>query len=288
MPRLPVYSRWFLLLLVLAVVPAGSTPGEEPAAKPQPDNAAAGLDKPQPADRAAPPVGSKILDGKITDGKTKNSATRPGLQRGQNVPQGVPAAKGFPARPGEKKVAVTAEQEAAALAFADEYHPELASLVRELKSGSPHEYAQAIRELHRANERLAQTHARNPERFALELEFWKLDSKIRLLGARLTVAQDSALEQELHDAYIRRVVVRTDLLALGKRQLQSRLEKLDSLLETARNSQADTADKQFENALRAIGKARSRPQPGQAAKSPARKAAASADGQPKPQPASPR
>jgi hypothetical protein len=151
---------------------------------------------------------------------------------------------------------VSAAQEAAALAFADQHHPELAALLASLRQSNPVEYARAIRELFRTSERLALLREKAPRKYALELEIWKGQSRIRLLAARLTMAPDPALEQELREAVAAQTEIRLQLLELEREELAARLEKLDAAIEAVRKSPTGQVDDEVERVLRKIGQSR--------------------------------
>src|SRR5262245_22677697 len=73
-------------------------------------------------------------------------------------------------------VAVTPEREAAVLTFIQRNHADLADLLAHLKENQPQAYEQAIRELFRTTERLAQIQERDPLQYELELAVWKAQS----------------------------------------------------------------------------------------------------------------
>lgn len=154
------------------------------------------------------------------------------------------------------------EREAAALAFAGLHHPELTGLVEQLKESNPAEYQRAIRDLSRTRERLAQIEQKEPQRYELELSAWKISSRIRLIVARLTMARDPALEQELRDALAQQAGIRLDLLMLEQEQLKARLKKLDAQIEKTRTDRDEQAKKDFDTVIRSITKAGPGQKPG--------------------------
>src|SRR5438132_8650434 len=76
---------------------------------------------------------------------------------------------GQPAARDDKLPTFTPEREAAALTFVRQHHSELADLLSELKTSNEAEYQRAIAELFRKSEQLADTQARDPRRYELEL-----------------------------------------------------------------------------------------------------------------------
>src|SRR5690606_27822486 len=82
--------------------------------------------------------------------------------------------------PKSKPAAQSAEadvaDEQAAIDFARRPHPELATLLRPMKSALPKDYQKAVRELERVSDRLTRMETRSPERYAIELDLWKAEA----------------------------------------------------------------------------------------------------------------
>lgn len=135
-------------------------------------------------------------------------------------------------RPAGKEVPA-AEREATALEFAREHHRELAELVEKLKDGDRKAYDKAVQELYRASERLTRIQDRTPRLYAAELKAWKIDSRIRLLQARMTMAEDTQLEDQLRQALTERAELRIERLKAERTQLQDALRKVDERLAEA-------------------------------------------------------
>ena len=68
--------------------------------------------------------------------------------------------------------------------FAQQHHPELASLLKHLAGAKSPEFKRAISQLSTEIARLDRVKERTPQRFETELDVWKLESKTRLLLAR--------------------------------------------------------------------------------------------------------
>jgi|GEM_PF-1669837 hypothetical protein len=130
-----------------------------------------------------------------------------------------------------KRVSVTPGREAAAMTFARLHHPELAKLVTNLKKRKVRQYDQAVRQLFQTSERLARTREKTPDRYELSLEAWKLDSRIRLMAARMTMNSDSQLEEELKGLLKARASVRLRQLTRERERLAERLQRVDALIE---------------------------------------------------------
>ncbi|HEY4260594.1 MAG TPA: hypothetical protein VGM98_10545 [Schlesneria sp.] len=142
-------------------------------------------------------------------------------------------------------VAVTPEREAAAIVFAQQNHPELASLLEGLKRNAPKEYQAALVELDRAVDQLAKIKGKSPERYEIELAEWKMTSRIRLLAARLSMYSDPTVETELRNALRERLEFRIAAQRTERDRMQGRVNKLDSQIEEMTSKADSIVEKQF-------------------------------------------
>ncbi len=140
---------------------------------------------------------------------------------------------------------VTPEREAAVLTFAKEHHPELVELLHYLRDHRTKEYERAVRDLHRASERLATIQERDFERYEIELELWKVQSRIHLLAAKLKMNDDPALRQQLKEILNRQVDLRLAVLKFEQRKAKDRLKKLDEQVKKAENGREQTVAAKF-------------------------------------------
>ena len=173
---------------------------------------------------------------------------RPGLaddKLDQERPMCAAKAEKIAARVQAPAVAITAEREAAALMFAQQNHPELASLLDGLKRNAPKEYQAALVDLDRAVERLGKVRERSAERYEFELAEWKVTSRIRLLAARLTMSSDPTVEAELRSALRERLDLRLANQRAERERLQVRVTKLDQQIEELASKSDATVEKQF-------------------------------------------
>ena len=167
---------------------------------------------------------------------------------GQNAKPNGPAKTAKNAASGKAQAAATkisAEREAAAIAFAVQNHPELATLLTNLKQNNPTEYHAAVVELDRIVERLAAMKQKNSQQHDSELVHWKLDSRIRLLAARLTMSDNPALEAELKAAVREKVELTLAERKAERERLQKRVEKLDQTIDELSTKLDDVAEKEF-------------------------------------------
>lgn len=140
---------------------------------------------------------------------------------------------------------LSAEREAAALEFAQQNHPELMSLLQNLKQSAPREYQAALTELDRTVDRLAKLKEKFPERYEFQLTEWKITSRIRLLAARMAMSDDPAVEAELRTALRDRLELRLNAQRAERDRLQKRVERLDQTIGEMSSKMDAQVEKQF-------------------------------------------
>ena len=136
-----------------------------------------------------------------------------------------------------RPIAVTPERVAAVMTFVERNHPELADLLEHLKANQPREYEQAIRDLHRVTERLAQIQERDAVHYELEVALWTSQSKVQLLSAQLRMADSEEIRSQLRDALSHQMDARLAVLRHERQRSADRLAKMDreiARLETER------------------------------------------------------
>jgi hypothetical protein len=133
--------------------------------------------------------------------------------------------------------------EAEALAFVGEHHPELARVLETLKPMDPKEYRAAILELSQVARTMADLKTRNPKRYEVALDAWKTKSRVELIAAQLAGAPSEELRSQLRlaieaklDAEIRRhrfELEQAEAAAKKSRETLDRLEThRDALIES--------------------------------------------------------
>lgn len=128
-----------------------------------------------------------------------------------------------------------------ALSFANKHHPELVSLLERLKSENKAQYIRAVRELAAASDRIGKLKERFPERHAHDLENWKLGSRIRLILARLQMADPSEvddLRRQLTSLVKQQTANRLAKMFEEKSKLELRLKKIDDAINEIESDQA--------------------------------------------------
>lgn len=137
------------------------------------------------------------------------------------------------------------EAVAATLEFAKTHHPELATLLEQLRTSAPKDFDAAVSDLNRIRERLERSRERAPERYELELAEWKLNSQIQLLAARLAMGGDATLEDELRTLLAERLQVRVKLLQDERSRLQKRLEQLEQQIADQQEQSSGLIEREF-------------------------------------------
>ena len=153
-------------------------------------------------------------------------------------------------------MALTPARKAAAMTFAKLYHPELAALLVGLERHNRAAYHRAVRQLYQTSERLARMKERlSPERFDLELRAWRLDSRIRLLAARvyLSKRKNPKREAELSEALLERVEVRLERLRRDRKRFQSRLVKINENIHAVEADRQKAANQFLKRVKRGLG-----------------------------------
>ena len=161
--------------------------------------------------------------------------------------------------------------ETRALAFVRENHPELATLLAQLKPMKPEEYEKAVKELAQVSKTLATLKVNNPRRYAAALETWKARSRVQLIAARLSNANSSKtgaaaeLESQLRqaveaqvDTEIRQAKVDKEAAEERVRRLTENLSRLEGRRDVAVQTRIQSLLKQSRRAQRSSAKADSK------------------------------
>ena len=162
----------------------------------------------------------------------------------------------FKRRKNERLIAFTVAREAAAMEFANAYHKELATLLRGLKKQNRRAYRRAVRQLFRDSERLARIKERSDSyRYELALRSWKLDSRIRLLAARVLLVRnpDPQLESRLKQALQKRVDLRIQRMEAERDRLLKRLRRISGTISRLNDNRSKAAKQELQKVKRSLG-----------------------------------
>jgi len=152
--------------------------------------------------------------------------------------------------PAANQAEMDAQDEAAALKFADEHHPELSKLLAPMKSARPKEYQKAIREISRASERLARFETRAPERYAIEIELWKAESRLRLVAARTAMGDDDERREQIEKLVTARNALKLRLYQLERDEAQARIANLDAQIEALKSQEPEAVRQEVDRLVK--------------------------------------
>jgi hypothetical protein len=142
------------------------------------------------------------------------------------------------------------KREASAIKFAQQHHPELAELLSRLKASHPGQYTKALRELDKTRERLEKAKDTDADRYAILLREWQLDSRVRLLAARLMMSTSEELEAELRQVLTERHDVRLQLLTYDREKSKTRLQKVDEQIAEHVQNRESSIDREVDRIKR--------------------------------------
>ncbi|MBN73632.1 MAG: hypothetical protein CME32_30635 [Gimesia sp.] len=154
--------------------------------------------------------------------------------------------------------ALSPEREKQALEFARSHHPELAELIERLKKHRPREYRRAVRDLDTTLTRLERFKHRDGERYRLTLERWEVDSRIRLLAARVSIKGSDADQAELKSLLKQRVDLQLELLQHEKKSAEKRLQKLEKSISEMEQNRDQLVDAELKRIKRNLKKTKSK------------------------------
>jgi hypothetical protein len=144
------------------------------------------------------------------------------------------------------------ERESLAVKFVEAHDPALASLLQVLKAMKPKEYETAINEITKTRKRLEQLQSRDKPLYEVDLEGWKLQSKIDMMMAR-AVAKEQTLDEKAlrelvkkrHENQVKRLRIEQDNLKTREKQIQESLERLQS-------NESDRLDQQLSALIKKV------------------------------------
>lgn len=139
-----------------------------------------------------------------------------------------------------------------AIEFAQQHQPAMASLVKRLRNRNSEAYDKAIRELSADAVRLMKLQERQPHRFQAELDYWKVDSEIRIQLARWTVNGSDRIEASLRRLLTKRQGLRRQLMELERKRLQARIESIDEQLQQTSVQLVDDVNREWNKLTRRL------------------------------------
>jgi len=153
-------------------------------------------------------------------------------------------------------IQITPEREAAALAFVQRNHAELADLLAALKTSQPEEYERAIKDILRVTDRLALLQDRDQLQYELEVAAWTAQSRVELLAAKLKMGNTEELTRQLREALQTQNSAKAALLKHERQRVADRLNKLDSEIARFDGDRDELVNKQVKALTRAANESR--------------------------------
>lgn len=131
---------------------------------------------------------------------------------------------------------ISKSRETAALRFAQKHHRELATLLESLRKTDARNFQAGLRGLARDTERLAKLADRDDQRYPVSLELWKLDSRLRLEVARLSMSPGEEFEPRLRPLMEQQQAARIRLIGMERKRLADRIARIDDELKKLKDS----------------------------------------------------
>jgi len=143
------------------------------------------------------------------------------------------------------------EREAKALEFVGRHHPDLAPVLQRLKGLNRAEYEQAIRELFETSERLAVMKPLDEALHGLMLEAWQVDSEIKLLAARYSVAarKDPAVEARLRELLYRQIDLQRRQVEHNRDRALATLKGMEANIKLLADNREEFVQRRFQNLI---------------------------------------
>jgi hypothetical protein len=142
--------------------------------------------------------------------------------------------------------------EASAIAFVNEHHRELGSLLQLLKSMKEQEYEAAIREINKNQRRLESIAKRDTEGHSIELEAWKIQSKIDLILARAVAQSRDADPDQLRKLIRKQYDIQKKRLRHERNVLSERQKTIKESLERMESQEEERIEQQLTNLSKRI------------------------------------
>ncbi|MDZ4821283.1 MAG: hypothetical protein SGJ20_20165 [Planctomycetota bacterium] len=162
--------------------------------------------------------------------------------------------------------AITPAEEQEAQHFVELHHRELLDVLKQLKRMDRKEYRKAVRELFDTSEHFSTMQQKDPARYSLSLELWKVRSRIRLLTARASLSDNKDYVDELRKELLQEVAAQKQVVAMDLQRTESRARKLKATQQRLESEGDSKIETQLNKLTREIEQARRNRIPASAAK----------------------
>ncbi|MCU0711342.1 MAG: hypothetical protein MUC43_04745 [Pirellula sp.] len=152
----------------------------------------------------------------------------------------------------QSEVAETQSDEQQAAAFIRSHHPELATLLEVLKTSDLAKYNSAIKDVSKVIKRLEGARKRDEKLYTLEVEGWKIQSKIDLLLAKGVAKDKNFKESDLKQLLDNRI---DNQIQRNNREIELIDQRKVSLVESVaklKSNRQSQVDKQYANMLKRL------------------------------------
>ena len=145
------------------------------------------------------------------------------------------------------------------------HQPDVETALLVLEEKRPVKFVAAIKRISKTVKRLDMLKRRQPAKYELSLELWKVQSEIELLSARLANRDHSQITEPEFESLSKRleslvnawVDCRRQILVLERKQIQQRLDKTDSMLKMINDDREAFVQKNLRSVNRTIKKLQS-------------------------------
>lgn len=159
-----------------------------------------------------------------------------------------------------------AKRKAILMEFVAEHHPDLERMLGLLENRRPAQYRKAMRTLSTQFDRLQNVKRRDPEKYEIALEYWKIHSRIEVLTARISLSGPEKFEAKLKELIRQRQEIKVKLQSYEVAKLEQRLKRLRENLDKTQGSIDAEVDKQFKQILNGARRASDRKKLGESSK----------------------
>jgi hypothetical protein len=142
--------------------------------------------------------------------------------------------------------------EGEAFEFVKMHHPELVSLLQLLKAMREKEYETAIRDIVRIQKRLEALENRDPDAHQIELDAWKVQSKIDLLLAKAFARDKSFNPKSLRSLLKEQIEIQKRRYENEQRNLAKRQELIADQLQKLVGHEEEKVEQQFSTLMKRV------------------------------------
>ena len=187
--------------------------------------------------------GDKKPDKKTADKNSENKKSEAGDAK-------KPAKKATPK--------VSPERAKELLDFVGKHHPELKGMLTQLEEKQPRSFRQAMNGIDRSVKKIDAVKSRSPQRYEGALEQWKLNSRINVAKAQLTLDDKPENRKKLEDLFSKSIDLQVARSKQDRDQLLKRIDQIDKRISSIEAGRSEEIQKRVKAAM---AKKKKPPQP---------------------------